>query len=152
MSQFSTVYDAFVDLVEAAIDTDYRRIPNPYVPESTNKIYLRRAWGLLVGPGVRVNEEIGCNLVTYERIFQVVMVRQITTTHHDLGQREALEKELMEEIIKLAHALEENPTLGGVCVKIDNNGDSGIEFFSVADLRYYSCSIDILTKYKEVLT
>lgn len=148
-TSISSIYDNLIDLVAAALPT-YKRIPNPYIMDSNNQLVLSRGYGVAFGPGNRVDLHVGCR-ISYERIFNVMLVKLVTTTDHNVSARETLEKQLIEDFTTLRVALENDFTLSGQCIRVDYSSDSGIEFNASETLKFISINMDLLCLYEEIL-
>lgn len=151
MSKISTIHDAIVTLVSTNLST-YDQLPNPYRPELNNELYLQKGFGVAVGAGQRTDRLISCQL-SWERIFQIVLTKQITTTAQNLSQLETISKDLLEDHFTILDALEKDTTLTQTAINSRIISDAGIEFLEIEDStgRYFVMVIDVLAEYLEDL-
>lgn len=147
MSSISTIFDNFTTLCETALSS-YTRIPNPYLLEETNQLYLNKGLAIGFGPGVRDDLHLGCK-ISYQREFSVVLFNLVTTTDHNTTARVVLEKALLEDFITLREAVANDYTLSQSCIKIEYTDDSGIAFDSAETLKFMSMQINFNCVYEE---
>ena len=150
LSKISTIYDNLQTLVGAALST-WKRLPNPYVADQNAELLLTKGYGIAIGPGRnRPDIEVGCRAY-YERIFNVVLTQQITTTDHDSTARAAIEKALVEAFYAVRRAIDGDNTLSAQAVSVDYQDDSGIELLLGARAKCMSINVNFLVLYQESL-
>lgn len=144
-SQILTVYDGIVDLIEATLST-YKRLANPYSVDSNTYIRMEEAFGLAISGGTNTERFVGC-LVTWERTFIIVLVRKITTTQNNIGSREVLEKQILDDAEKLFKAFELNSTLSGTAIKAIVSGDGGVAFVDADLQKFFQLELTLDVEY-----
>lgn len=152
MSKISTVYGYIEDIIQAALPT-YTKIPDPYAVGGTAEALLRKAYGIGIGPGRNTEEDYG-DVVTMEREFSVILVRQVTTTDNNSTARNALELALMEDHLTLVKAFQASAELDATVSVSTFDADGGIEFLA-GDLptqKYMMIVLSFITRYSENLT
>mgnify|MGYP001393609270 CR=1 FL=1 len=152
-TKISDIYDEIVSICESALDASYKRIPNPYVPEDNAQIILDKGFGVAIGPGQRINLDV-CKMY-YERFFNIVLVRLISATEHDVTTKEDIEKAILEDLQSVRIAIErDNNTLSGNATKTDYDSDSGIELLTspVSGYKYYSLNVTLSVLYNETIS
>lgn len=147
MALIENIYDECVNIIEAQLPT-YIRIPNPYVIDINTNLHLQKGFGIAVGPGTDTQRFVGC-LVSWERVFSIILVKQVTTTQNNTIQREVIEKDLLEDHDKLRKAFYLNSTLGGIAVKSTVIGDNGINFIDGEKLKFLGIVMDLFVEYLE---
>jgi len=153
MSSISTIYDNLLSLVSTAIGGSgegYIELPNPYNLADNNQLFLKKGYGVAIGPGVGLELHVGCR-ISYERIFTVVLTKEMATTDHNITARTSFNKELIEDFVLVRRALEDDPTLSQACIKTQYTADSGLEFTATDTQRFISVSIDVIIQYEENL-
>jgi hypothetical protein len=151
MSKISTIHDYLVTLVSTQLPS-YTELPNPYIPEENNELYLSKGFGVAVGAGQDRNRVVSCKL-TWQRDFQVVLTNQITATDHDITQRQTVTKAILEDHYTLIDAIYKDTGLGGNAAKAEVFADSGLQFLTVGETdRYFVIILDVLVEYFEDLT
>lgn len=150
MSLISTLHDAIVTKISTNL-TGYTQLPNPYDIEDNNKLYLKKGFGVAVGPGNRSDRIIGCK-VSWQRFFNVTLINAVTTTDHNTTSRETIAKSLLEDHYTLLSQFEINAGLGGNAIDGIVIQDSGIEFIIIDGTPYYMSEIEIGVEYFEDLT
>lgn len=146
-TRISDIYDAIVDQIEAKLTT-HKRIANPYVIDDNSFLQLQKGFGVIVGPGVDTQRYVGC-LVTWERQFTIILVRQITTTQNNIGSREVIEKGLLDDHDLLRKAFYLNSTLGGIAIKSTVSDDGGIAFVDADRLKFIQIAMSLFVEYQE---
>lgn len=126
MSKVSDIYEALLDVLEAQLPS-YTRIPNAYDAGATPEPMLRKAYGIGFGPSSNTNRVVGCQM-SVARTFDVLIVRQVTTTENNTAARAALEKEVFEAQKLVIAAIENNPSLSQTCANAAFVSDSGLDF------------------------
>jgi len=149
MSKITSIYNNLVSLCEGALP-DHKRIPNPYALEQNSELILEQGWGLVVSTGENTNRQIGCDK-SYSRSFQIIITRKITTTDHNIDQRTAIEKQILEDLHLVWSALENDSDLTGQTAQTIQVLDGGLEFFEGDRAKYLGVIIDVFAEYFEQL-
>ncbi len=147
-TQTNSIYDKLVTLFGTSLSS-YQRLPNPYIAQANSELVLTKAWGLGVGPGTRQQLEFNCNTPSYERIYNLLLINQVTSTDHDISARSGIEKSIIDDFIALNDVIEANVTLDGLAYDAAYVDDSGIEFLDGKNLKYISISINYSVKWRE---
>ena len=147
MSRIEDIYGKCVDIIEANT-TGYMRIPNPYTVDVNTYIHLRKGFGIAVGPGSDTQRFVGC-LVTWERIFSIILVKQVTTTQNDIAKREIIEKDLLDDHDNLRKAFYLNSTLDSLAIKSTILDDDGINFVDGERLKFLGLVMNLYVEYLE---
>lgn len=147
-SKISEIYDRIVTVATAEL-SGYKQIPNPYFPEQNSQLLLKKGFGIGVGAGQRVELEV-CKRA-WSRVFNIVLVNQVTTTDHGIAQRSEIEKNLLEDHFNIWGELETNLTLNSndYIIKADVVGDTGLQFLVGDQGKYLSIAIDVEVLYQE---
>lgn len=146
-TKIEEIYDYCVDVIAAELP-DYMRLPNPYVIDINTNLQLRKGFGIAVGPGTDTERFVGC-LVSWERVFSIVIVKQVTTTQNNTDQREVIEKDLLVAHDALRKAFYLDSTLGGKAIKSTIIGDNGINFIDGERLKFLGIVMDLFVEYLE---
>lgn len=147
-AKITTIHAKLVDIISGEL-SDYRRIPNPYVSEANNQLILAKAYGVGIGPGARIQLEYGKATAGYERAFNVVLSQQMTATAHDITAREAIERSIVQDFVKINNLLEKNVTLDGLAYDSEYIDDSGIEFIDAELGKFVTLNVNYLVRYTE---
>lgn len=142
------IYDEVVDLLEATLGTQYKRLPNPYAVDQNTYLHLNNGYGLAVGPGVDTQRYVGC-LITWERVYSIILVRRMVTTQNNIGSRELIEKDLLDDLDSLRKAIYLNSTLGGLAIKSTVLDDQGVAFIDADRLKFISLEASLFVEYQE---
>jgi len=95
MSKISTVYDTLLaELV--ALFPDKTQIPNAYAIAENSEIFLRDGWGISVGASNRQPHEF--KTLHRERVFTVLLSREVIRTESNADAWNAEVKALLEDI------------------------------------------------------
>lgn len=151
MSKISTIHDALVTAVSGVL-TSRIQLPNPYIPEANNELFLSNGFGVAVGPGARTDRQISCQM-SWQRDFTIILTNQMTTTDHNTDEREDITKSLLEDHFTLFDLLEKTTVSG--TIKTEIFSDSGITFLEPEGeglRRYLLMEIDVAAEYLEDLT
>lgn len=149
-TKITSVYNRIITDVEAAL-TSYTRIPNPYAPEENPELFLRKGYGVGVGPAENTRRLI-CGYFSVKRNFSVLLINQILTTDTNSSSRGDFERLLLEDQYTLINALENDNNLGGDAIKTFFINDSGIQFVSGEMGKYILCETVFEVEYLEPIT
>jgi len=140
MSKISTVYDAVITAMGVLFPSvdGWTRIPNPYDVALNDDNFLRKGWGVRIGPSERADLEL-CNFSTI-RTMSVVISREIFNTGSNDTQFDDIGKQLLEDIYSVqARFYEPDELLVEVSVvKIDPTSTSGVESVNGDKLNFLS--------------
>lgn len=126
MSNFSSLYDAIVDRIEAVLP-NHLRLPNPYKVNENTELYLRQGFGVALGPATNTNRELSCR-ISVGRDFSVVLSRKFYSIESNVSNKESVEKQLIEDQILLIRDFCDNSSLPGALGIVSYSSDSGIEY------------------------
>lgn len=149
MSKITQIHNNLISVVSGVLPT-FKRIPNPYFIDENNQLFLVKGFGIGIGTGHRQDLEL-CKL-SWNRIFQVVLVQQIVTTENNISDRIDIEQAILESHHLVLNALETNSSLNGSDSKADVIGDTGLVFLTGDRLKYLSITIDVNILYSETYT
>lgn len=143
------IYDAIVTEIETQLTT-YRRMPNPYFVEENTYLQLQKGYGVRIDSGRDTERYVGC-LVTWERLFTIILVNQITTTQNNIGARELIEKGILVDHDTLIRAFYANNTLTGQGIKAWISDDSGIIPVSIGSnqAKFFQMELSLNVEYQE---
>lgn len=147
-TKISEIYDACVDLIESTLPNTYLRIPNPYTVDVNTFLHLRHGYGIAIGPGQDTQRYVGC-LVTWERVFSIILVQQVIATQNDTAVREVIEKDILDDHDKLRKAFYLNSTLGSLAIKSTVLDDSGVNFIDGERLKFLGLVMSLFVEYQE---
>ncbi len=146
-TKIATIYDKIVTLVEANL-TGYRRLPNPYVIDSNTYLHLKQGFGIAIGPGNDTQRYVGC-LVTWERQFNITLVREVIALQNNTDARETLEKEFLDDHDALRKAFYLGSSLDGEAIKSTVLSDSGISFIDGENKKFLALELNLFVEYQE---
>lgn len=149
-TKITAIYDRLITDIEATLTT-YTRIPNPYAADQNPELFLRKGYGLGIGPAENTRRLI-CGFFSINRIFTIILVNQILTTDTNSSSRGTFERDMMEDHYSLINALEVDNNLGGNAVKTMFTSDSGIQFVEGDMGKYVMCEITLEVEYLEPIS
>lgn len=126
MSNFSLLYDAIVDRIEAVLPS-HTRLPNPYKVNENTELYLRQGFGVALGAATNTNRELSCR-ISVGRDFSVVLTRKFYSIESGVSNKESVEKQLIEDQILLIRDFCDNSALPGALGIVSYSSDGGIEY------------------------
>ena len=151
MSKISQIYDAWITLIEASLPA-YARITNGLDPSSTPSVVLRKGYAFIPREGNNTNRFI-CGVRSYSRVFEVILVNQITATENNTTSWDNLIKSIHEDFKSLFASIENSTTLNDITNGLGNSrlvSDSGIEFTGAGETnKYFQIGITVETEYFE---
>lgn len=148
MSKISTIHDNLLALISTNLGSEYKKLPNPYIIDDNNELYLTKGYGLAIGPGARTDRLVSCRQ-SWQRDFTLYLTQQITTTDHNTDDRETIIKAMLEDHFTLFDALESDSTLSGSAIRAQMESDSGITILDLESARYLLLEIDVIAEYLE---
>ncbi len=147
MGKISTIYDAINTLLSTKLPS-HTQLPNPYEVNQNTYLHLNNGYGLGVGPGQDTERYIGC-LVTWEQLYQVILVRRVVTTQNNTTSREGIEKNLLEDWDILRKAFYLNNTLSNTVIKSTVISHSGINFIDGDKLKFLGLEMQLVVEYQD---
>ncbi len=146
-TRIATIYDAVVDLIESKLTT-YTRIPNPYAIAENTYLHLKQGFAVAIGAGVDTQRYVGC-LVTWERLFTIILVKQILTTANNTGVRETIEKSILDDHDALRKAFYLGSTLSGYAIKSTVLDDGGLFYVDGGVNKFIGMELNLYVEYQE---
>lgn len=148
MTTVNAVYDSIITKCEAAFPS-HKRIPNPYAVEAATPLIAEKAFGVSIGAGEPPRGEV--SRIQSERAFDVLIVRAVHRTDHDVTGRESADKAMLSDYAALRSAIETDPTLGQTVSDTSYTGDSGIGFLSGDRFRFMVMTVSFTVRFYETL-
>lgn len=150
MTKISTLHDAIISKITTNLSS-YTKFANAYILERNPKTLLKKGFGVSIGPGVRTDRIIGCQ-VSWERLFQIVLVNQIHTTENNATVKETAMKAILEDHYTLLTKFEIDGGLSGNAIDGIVSSDGGVDYLEIDDTPYFVMQIDLSLEYFEDLT
>lgn len=150
MSKISTLHDAIVTKISTNLSS-YTQMPNPYVLEENPHPLLVKGFGVGIGPGIRTDRVIGCE-VSWERTFLISLINKVTTTDSNTTARETLTKGILEDHFTLLKQFEIDGGLSGTAIDGIVTADGGIEYIELDSKPHFLIEMEITVEYLEDLT
>lgn len=120
------VYQRLIEVV-AETFTDKVELTNPYILDDNPDIMLKNGFGVAILPTTNLNRATSC-LYSIGRDVEITFTRQIFGTNRDHKERQAIEKELMQDQLNLIKAIDNDGQLNDLLANSEFFGDNGIEF------------------------
>lgn len=97
MSNVSTAYDALKARLATLLPSvsGYSQLTNPYDVVDNNAQFLRKGWGLAVGPAQNTNRNL-CGTISVERQFRVVLTEALEALEFGIDDKHDTVKSLLE--------------------------------------------------------
>ncbi len=154
MSSISDIQDAMIAEIKATLP-DYAHIPNPYEIENNPGKLLNKGFALAIGESSNQQRTVKAQLFEL-RTFEVFLIRLATHTENDVTRRVSLEQEIMEDAFLLKKEFEKETQLGGLCIQITWDSDSGLTYIvpdneEASRNKYYALNMAFLVEYREDL-
>lgn len=148
MSNITTIYNTILIELAALIPTS-TRIPNAYDLESNIEGFLRKGYGLKVGSSNPI--ELEFKDYSNQRIFNVVLTREVLRTDEDTSSTDAAVLELLEEVNTIQKDFSNSDQLGvGINIEqIEMGNVSAINYFLTDHENFVSIEADFLFTYTE---
>ena len=147
MSKMTDIHNAIIAKVEATL-TGYKHIPNPYDANDNPELYLKKGFGVAIGPAFKIPRNIGCKR-SIERSFVVILVKQVTASDTNSTLRANIGLDLMEDQFSLFKAFELEDNIGGTGAATQVIGDSGLDYIDGERQRFFLTEMEISTEYFE---
>jgi hypothetical protein len=148
MSKIEDLYDAITTIITDTVATDYKRIPNPYILEINSHLILQKGYGIRIDAGRDTNRVVGC-LMTWERLFTIILTSQITTTENNTAARILLEKGILDDHDALVKAFYANVNLTGQGYKASISDDSGIQPIVTESGKFFTMELSLFVEYQD---
>lgn len=143
------VYDAIVSIIEGQL-TGYRRIPNPYFLDLNSHLLLQKGFGIRVDSARDAERTVSCQIF-WERLFVIILTKQITTTENDIDKKELLEKSLLVDHDTLVKAFYANTAFTVKGFKAGIKDDSGIQPFVTDAGKFLSMDLSLFVEYSDTI-
>lgn len=150
-TKIETIYSSLATVVGNAL-TGYTKFPNPYVIEANTFLHQKAGFGIAIGHGTDTQRYLGCNLTTWQRDFNVTLVRQVLTTQNNTTIRVALEADILADHDALHKAIYNNSTLSGNAIKTTLVGDSGLNFIDGDLMKFLAMEMIVSVEYQDTTT
>lgn len=152
MSKISDIFDDMNSEI-AALLPGATQFPDVLSLDTQPTGYLTFGFGVVFGPAVNTNRELGCKL-SIQRSMAVVLTRLIGATDTDTGAFSAAQKQILEDQFLLIRNWEQEVTLANGKAKILFSGDGGLEVLSTQDQagRFFVLTSDFSVEYFEDIT
>jgi hypothetical protein len=124
MSLVSDIYNQLRALIPTVL-TEHYELVDPYDPENNSDLFNVKGWGIQIGPTSATKRFSGCQKVSQERTFTIVITRNMKIRQNDIPGRIAVEKELFEDQNKIIEALESTEIDATQKVLFDGDGGLG---------------------------
>ena len=151
MSKISDVRDEILSILDTILPaaSGWRRLPNPYVIDQNTYLQLQKGYAVRSDAGLNTERVITnqCE-VTWERIFTIIVVRQMTATQNNVDSRDAIDQSLLDDIELIHKTFELNHALNGKAIKCIPVSDSGVNFIDAERLKFLSTEINLRVEYK----
>ena len=148
MSKIEEVRDAIITQIETVLTPGWRRLPNAYVVDQNTYLQLQKGYAVRTDSGLNTERTLTplCG-VTWERIFSIILVRQMLATQNNVDDRDAVDQALLDDIEALHKAFELNHTLGGIVISCTVVSDTGLNFIDAERLKFLSTEISLRVEY-----
>lgn len=146
-TKIETIYTNLATVVGTAL-TGYTKFPNPYIIDANTFLHQKAGFGIAIGPGVDTQRYVGC-LVTWQRDFNITLVRQVLTTQNNTTVRVALEADILADHDALMKALFNNSTLSGYAISTTLVSDSGLNFIDGDLMKFLAMEMTVSVQYED---
>jgi hypothetical protein len=131
--------------------TGYVQFPNPYVIDANTFLHQKSGFGISIGPGSDTQRFLGC-LVTWQREFDITLVRQVFATQNHTTNRVVLEKDILADHDVLMKAIYNNNSLSGYAIKTTLISDTGLNFIDGDKMKFLALEMQVLVEYEDTTT
>ncbi len=149
MTKLNDIYDELHSITQVVLP-EYTELPNPYIPDDNPDIYMKKGYGITMGAASNSNRVVS-KKASILRDFDFVFVRQINSTETNTGLIKSNAKAIMEDSFKVLEEIENNTSLGQVCVKAEFVSDSGLDFIEADKQRFFILTMVVSVEYFETL-
>jgi len=149
MTKINDIYDELHSITQVVLP-EYTELPNPYIPDDNPDIYMKKGYGISIGAASNTNRVVS-KKVSILRDFDFVFVLQINSTETNTGLIKSNAKAIMEDSFKVLEEIENNTSLGQVCVKAEFVSDSGLDFIEADTQRFFILTMVVSVEYFETL-
>lgn len=151
MTKISDVRDEIVTILDSILPvaSGWRRLPNPYVIDQNTYLQLQKGFAVRTDSGLNTERLITNQCaVTWERIFTIIIVRQMTATQNNVTSRDAIDQDLLDDIELIHKTFELNHALNGKAIKCIPVSDTGVNFIDAERLKFLSTEINLRVEYQ----
>ncbi len=151
MSKIEDVRDEIITILGTILPTasGWRRLPNPYVIDQNTYLQLQKGFAVRTDSGLNTERFITNQCaVTWERIFTIIIVRQMTATQNNVDSRDAIDQDLLDDIELIHKTFELNHALNGQAIKCIPISDTGVNFIDAERLKFLSTEINLRVEYQ----
>lgn len=150
MSNVSTIYSQIVTKLGEVFPT-HTRIPYAYSLPDNNSNFLKKSYGLTVGPANFVESEF-CNRVS-QREVTVIFTREVLRVDSDFAPIDMIVNELLEDVNTVQGLFFSYEELGIEVniLKVDIEGVSGIEEVLANNAKFLTMAASFSIQIKESL-
>jgi len=137
MSQITTSFDLFHAKVSTLLPqgSGYFELSNPYELVDNSNLFLRKGWGIAIGPGRNTNREL-CGKITVERTIRVILTRALEALEQDPTTKNNVIKALMEDAFTILQDFERSYRLDDDEFNCRFESDGGIQSLAVDNYSY----------------
>ena len=141
------IYEAITALCEANL-TDYTRLPNAYSIDANTMLNLKQGFAVGIGPG-NDTEKYATGLMSWERLYNITLVRQVLTTQNNTTVRETIEKSIVDDLETLRIAIRNSANLNGlIATKSTIRADGGMNFIDGNTQKFLGLEIQLIVDYE----
>lgn len=149
MTKIADIRDAILAELSTQLGPTWRRLPNAYVVEKNTYLQLQKGYAVRADSGLNTERFITVQCgVTWERIFTIILVRQMTAMQNNVDARDAIDEALLDDIELIHKSFELNHSLNGNAIKCIAIGDSGVNFIDAERLKFLSTEINLRVEYQ----
>jgi hypothetical protein len=150
-TNISSIYDRIVAVCAATFPSK-SDLPNGYIPEDNDDVFLKDGYGVSIEPVINDNRIMSCQ-ISFDREVSITLTKKIFASDRDISARRTVEKALMEDELTLIKAIVEDATLHDLTGDVQFLDDNGIEFVfnGVTKISYIMLQLRFGVKYIEGL-
>jgi hypothetical protein len=144
MTVITDIQNALDAKIEATLP-GYVRLSDSYDAPDNPNLYLKKGYATAYGPGENDSDNFCVGDIRIKRQFVVVLTNTYNASL-DADKRQLLEQNLMEDHLKIALAVESDPSLGDVCIDSGYETDGGLEY--IVDEKFNKQFIGIVSNFQ----
>lgn len=149
MSKINSIISAMQSKIATALPA-YQKLSNAYNTADNAEALLFDGYGVTIGPATQDRMMPGS--IGVIRKFDFVLTKEVFATQNDEATKEAAHLELVNDQLAVLTAFELDFSLSGVCLKIEYDSDSGIQFVSNKNDKYLELKTTVSVQYIEAVT
>ena len=154
-TKISTLIDSMRSIIDTALP-DHLEVINPYFPEESDDLTLKKCWGLALRSGVNSNREQNCRYSMVQNI-ELLIARTAFSGHirtaTAIQERIDVEKLLMEDRHLVVSNFENSPQINSNDIaRCEFLNDGGIEFVRIDESDILMIKMNFEVEYFESLT